>query len=308
MKWIVEGTASWSQKFTSQSYRDYMQRMNSGLSSPGTALITGRSYDACHFWTYLQEQASSSAIKDVWAKYQVNGLKAKEAVGSTTSARLGLNFDKFAAKWSKANYMKDLANAGGYGYNENAVTKTSCGVVYGPLNKVPVTAGTINANSSFSQNGSVTPYGAKYHVFTLGATLKDLVVNFKGTGSFEVAFIGIKGNAWKSITNTAATTYNYKKTLTAGQWDKLAVMVMGTTTAGNYTLKVGSCIAGTWTDGWNTTWILKETGTSITGTNEVTAVKCGTVNVKGTYNEPNITFNTDIGGMPAVVQSDGREP
>jgi hypothetical protein len=295
LKWIVEGTAAWSQKFTNQSYRDYMARMNSGLNSPNTALITGRSYDACHFWTYLQEQASSSAIKQVWAKYQVNGLKAKEAVGSITSARLGLNFDKFAAKWSKANYIKDLTNAitGGYDYDENAVTKTSCGVVYGPLNKVPVIAGTINANSNFSQNGSVTPYGAKYHVFTLGATLKDLAVNFKGTGSFEVAFIGIKGNAWKSITNTAATTYNYKKTLTAGQWDKLAVMVMGTTTAGNYTLKVGSCIAGEWTDGYFT-WKLTENGSTITGT--VEGPCGGTRAVTGTYTAPNITLKASYTG------------
>jgi hypothetical protein len=294
LKWIVEGTAAWSQKFTNQSLRDYMSRMNSGLSSPNTALITGRSYDACHFWTYLQEQASSSAIKQVWAKYQVNGLKAKEAVGSVTTARLGLNFDKYAAKWSKANYMKDLANAikGGYDYDENVITKTSCGVAYGPLRKVPVTAGTINPNSSYTQAGSVTPYGAKYHVFTLGATLKDLSISFKGTGSFEVHFIGINDNAWQSIANTTATTYNYKKTLTAGQWDKLAVMVMGTTTAGNYTLKVGSCIAGTWIDRYNKTWVLKETGTSITGTRD--AWSCGLTKVTGTYNAPNITLNEGI--------------
>jgi len=156
MGWMTEGTAVWSQKFTSQSIRDYMEDMNKGLGSPGTALITGRKYDACHFWVYLQEQASSSAIKQVWAKYQANGLKGKEAVGSVTSARLSLNFDKYAAKWSRANYIKDLANAitGSYDYDENAITKTSCGVAYGPLSKVPVTAGTINANSSFSQAGS----------------------------------------------------------------------------------------------------------------------------------------------------------
>lgn len=295
-RWIVEGTAAWSQKFTNSSIRDYMARMNSGLNSPGTSLITGRSYDACHFWVYLQEQTSSSAIKQVWAKYQVNGLKAKEAVGSVTTARLGLNFDKYTTKWSKANYIKDLANAksGGYDYDDNAVTKISCGVTYGPLRKVPVTTGTINPNSSFTQSGSVNPYGAKYHVFTLGKTLKNLSVNFKGTGSFELAFIGIKNNQWKSITNKTLTSYNYKKTLTAGQWDKLAVMVMGTTKGGNYSLKVGGCITGTWTDSYSKTWVLNEAGTTITGTRDAISVGCGLTKATGTYNPPNITLNTNI--------------
>ena len=119
--------------------------------------------------------------------------------------------------------------------------------------------------------------------------MKNLAVTFKReskTGSFEVAFIGIKNNEWKNITDTAAPTYDYKKTLNAGQWDKLVVMVMGTTTGGTYSLKVGSCIAGTWIDGWGNTWVFKENGTSITGTYE----SCTSYNVTGTYNPPDITL------------------
>lgn len=304
MKWIVEGTASWSQKYTNESYRDYMGRMNSGLLSPNLNLITTRAYDACHFWVFLQERADFTAIKQVWAKYQVNGKNAKTAVGSITTARLGLNFDQYATKWSKANYIKDLTNAatGGYNYLENAVTKTSCGVVYGPLKKVPVTAGAITTTSSFTQAGSVLPYGAKYHVFTVGSTVKDLAMTFKGTGTFSVAFIGMKSNAWKAIDNTTLTTYNYKKTLAAGAWDKLAVVVMGTTTGGNYTLKVGACIAGTWTDSWGYTWNLTETGSTIKG-NVVTPDCGGNYTVNGTYNAPNITLTVTNPGTTTCCNS-----
>ncbi len=294
MSWIVEGTASWSQKFTNQTIRDYMARMHTGLSNTGKGLFT-RSYDACHFWVYLQEQSSSSAIKQVWAKYQANGKKAKEAVGSVTATRLGLNFDKYSAKWSRANYMKDLKNAasGGYNYHENAVSVTNCGVKYGPLRKVPVVASTINPDSSFTQTGSVSPYGARYHVFTLGKTLKNLSVNFKGTGSFELSFIGIKNNEWKNITNKTLTAFNYNKTLAAGQWDKLAVMVMGTTKGGTYSLKVGGCIAGTWKDSWYT-WVLTEEGSKIKG--KVYGTCGGTRNVSGTFTNNKITLNAPYTG------------
>ena len=294
MSWIVEGTASWSQKFTNQTIRDYMARMHTGLGDPGKGLFT-RSYDACHFWVYLHEQSTASAIKQVWAKYQANGKKAKEAVGSVTSNRLGLNFDKYTAKWSKANYMKDLKNAttNGYNYLENTVSTTSCGVAYGPLRKVPVTTKTINQDSGFKQTGSVSPYGAKYHVFTLGKTLKNLSINFKGTGSFEIAFIGIKNNEWKSITDKTLTSYNYKKTLTAGQWDKLAVMVMGTSKGGSYSLQIGGCITGTWKDQWYT-WELTEEGSKIKG--KVYGTCGGTRNVSGTIKDNKITLNAPYTG------------
>jgi hypothetical protein len=294
MDWMVEGTASWSQKFTYQSIRDYMDRMNSGLKSPWNPLIEGRKYDACHFWVYLQEKAGDSAIAQVWSTYETNGFKAKAAVDSVTSDLLKLNFDKFVAKWSKANYIKELVNAkkGGYDYDENAVTKTSCGATHGPLDKVMITGGgIIDQDSDFTRSGNVKPYAADYYVFTLGETLKDLAVKFKGTGWFELSFIGIKDNAWKSITNKAHPKYFFGKSLTAGEWDKLAVMVMSKAVEGHYSLTVGGCIDGTWLGG-NGTWELYQDGTSITGTMKQDT--CGTVNVTGTYDSPHIILNTDI--------------
>jgi hypothetical protein len=305
MKWMTEGTAAWSQKYTNEIYRDYMARMNSGLASPNVNLITTRSYDACHFWVFLQERSSYTAIKQVWATYQTNGKKAKEAVNTVTNARLGLTFDEYVRQWSKANYIKDLTNAatGGYNYLENAVTKTSCGVTYGPLSKVPITARPITPTSSFGQTGNVTPYGARYHVYALGSTVNNLDITFKGTGSFAVSFIGLKNDAWKpTIVDTTANTYNYKKTLTPGQWDKLVVVVMGTATGGTYTISVNPpCVNGWWkmmTHGdFESTYYfnLTQNGTVITGT----WLYHPEYEITGTFTPPNITLNLTNDPLPA---------
>jgi hypothetical protein len=290
MDWIAEGTADWSQKFTNQGYWDYMASMNDGLRDPNLDLIVKRAYDACHFWVYLQERSSWTAIKEVWAAYQTNGKNAKNAVDTVTKARLGLTFDKYATKWSLANYIKDLTNADsdGYDYLENADNGISCRVQYGPLGKVPVTAATIAPGSSFTQAGSVLPYGARYHVFDLESAVREPFLTFRGTGSFAVSFIGMKNNAWEDIRSTTATTYTYKRYLDAGEWDKLAVVVMGTTKAGDYTLQVGTCIEGTWTDNWNNFYTLTEWGATIKGI--LQPYNCTTYTVTGTYTPPNITL------------------
>jgi hypothetical protein len=295
MNWMSEGTATWSQKYTNENYRDYMEWMNIGLGKPNVNLIATRSYDACHFWVFLEERSNYTVIKQVWANYQTNGKNAKKAVNTVTNARLGLTFNQYAQKWSKANALKDVTNAStdGYDYVENAVTKTSCGVTYSPLSRVPATNKSITPTSSFTQTGKVTPYGARYYVYTLGSTLTDLAITFNGTGSFAVSFIGLKNTAWQpTIVDTTANTYNYEKTLTAGQWAKLAVMVMGTATGGNYTLTVGNddCITGTWVDQFNHSWFLEQSGTTITGSHNTGSVTCGTVPVTGTYTAPNITL------------------
>lgn len=301
MKWIVEGTASWSQKYTNQSLRDYLSRMNQGLSAPDINLINNRSYNACHFWVYLQKLVGSwAAIRDVWATYEGNGKNVKAAVNTVATNELGMTFDQFVQAWIKTNYIKDLGNAssGNYEYDEDEVTKTSCGVTYGPLSEVPRTTNTITDNAtSFTLNGSVSPYGADYYDFPLGADLTQLQVKVTGAapGNFSYHFIGIKNNRRSSIINKTSASYTYTKTLTAGQWDKLALVVAGRSKGGAYTITVGSpCITGTWIDNFGKTWVLAQNGASITGTRDATPAGCGLTNVTGTYNEPDISLDTDV--------------
>jgi hypothetical protein len=300
MKWIVEGTASWSQKYTNQTIRDYMGRMNQGLDAPDINLINTRSYNACHFWVYLQKLVGSwAAIRDVWATYETNGNNAKAAVNTVTTTDLSKTFDQFAQAWVKTNYIKDLDNAatGNYDYAEDEVTQTSCGITYGPLNEVPRATNAIADNTtSFTLNGSVSAYGADYYDFPLGADLTQLQVKVEGAapGNFSYHFIGVKSNRWRSIINKTST-YTFTRTLTAGQWDKLALVVAGRSRGGNYTITVGApCITGTWIDSYGKTWVLVQDGTSITGTRDATPVGCGLTNATGTYSEPNITLYTDI--------------
>jgi len=168
----------------------------------------------------------------------------------------------------KTNYIKDLDNAatGNYDYAEDEVTQTSCGITYGPLNEVPRATNAIADNTtSFTLNGSVSAYGADYYDFPLGADLTQLQVKVEGAapGNFSYHFIGVKSNRWRSIINKTST-YTFTRTLTAGQWDKLALVVAGRSRGGNYTITVGApCITGTWIDSYGKTWVLVQDGTSI---------------------------------------------
>lgn len=309
MKWIVEGTASWSQKHSNQIIRDYISRMNQGLNAPDINLIVNRSYNACHFWVYLQKLVGSwTAIRDVWATYETNGKNAKAAVNTVTTNELGKTFDAFVQAWVKANYIKDLANAsaGNYDYDEDEVTKTSCGIVYGPLSEVPRTTNTITDNAtSFTLNGSVSAYGADYYDFPLGGDLTQLQVKVEGPapGNFSYHFIAIKNNRWKSIINKTSAAFTYKRTLTSGQWDALGLVVAGRSKGGAYTITVGApCISGTWTDGFGFVWTLNYNASTnaITGTVDTSTSSCSvnTFNVTGTYVDPDITLNATVSPLP----------
>lgn len=271
--------------------------MNSGLNTPDTALITGRSYDACHFWVYLERRAGTySAIKAVWANYQINGKNAKAAVNTVTTNRLGVNFDAFVQLWIKTNYIKDLANAPTYyDYAEDEVTTTSCGVVYGPLRHVPRITKAVLSNTTWTRNDSVTAYGADYYEFTLATTVKRVEIKIKGTtvgGNYSYHVIGIKSNQQQTLVNSTANEYTFIKTLTPGQWDKIGVVIGGRAIGGNYTISVLCTIPGKWRDNFNYLWTLNQSGTTITGT--VVTTTCGTWNVSGTYTKPNITLTARI--------------
>jgi hypothetical protein len=299
MRWMVEGTASWSQKYTNQSLRDYMANMNEGLSAPDRNLFNARDYDACHFWVYLQKLAGTwAAIKEIWAAYELNGFNAKAAVNTVTTSRLGKSFDQFVQAWVKANYLKDLDNAGSFEYDEDEVLKLSCNKLYGPLSHVPrTTAPAISNDTYWSANGRVLPYGADYLDLPLSSGLDKLEVKVVGAapGNYSYSFIGIKGNRWKAITNIKSTSqsnsYTYKRLLTPGEWDKLALVVAGGSRGGDYAVAVGpDCITGSWAnfDSYTYPIELVRDGTSVTGSHY--SQSCGLYNITGTYTAPDLTL------------------
>jgi len=251
MKWIVEGSASWSQKFTYASIRDYMDRMNSGLQYPDKNLITTRSYDNCHFWVYMDElfnpAESGAALKEVWNKYSTNGKNAKAAVAWVASTYLGLpTFDNYVIKWTRANYCKDFTNASAtwkHDYTEDETTTTQCSVTHGPLSHAPkVAAGTISSNSTvITKSGAVAPYGADNYEFTVGAAVTTVKIFCDGadTGDFAWQFIPIKASQVKTYSYTTTREYTHTRSFAAGAYDKYGVIVMGRSKGGSYTLRVG---------------------------------------------------------------------
>ncbi len=221
--------------------------MNEGLSNPDRSLFRERDYDACHFWVYMQKAAGTwKIIRAVWATYETNGNDARAAVNTVTTNWLSKNINRFAQTWIKANYLKDLDNAGFFDYGEDEITQTVCGKTYGPLSHAPrVTRNILNNNTSFTYERSVSPYGADYYEFNLGVDLTQLRMKITGVqpGNFSYHFIGIKNNNWEHLSNapSSSTTYTYMKDLAAGEWDKLALVVAGMSRGGNYTINVGPC-------------------------------------------------------------------
>ena len=234
--WLYEGTAVSAMKFTNAAIRDYMTYMNIGLDFPDYNLITMKE-DAALFWVYLQERTGWYAISDVWLTYFANGKNAKAAVNTVARNRLGLTFDQFVGQWAQANYVKDTSNPGIFDYGEDEKKVTSCGRTYGPLNHVHTEAWTPVKNTTrFIKGGTVSPYGANYYDFSLDPSLTEITIKLHGDATKKLRYyiLGMKNNTVMLKTAITTPDYTYTKTLTAGQWDKIALIAFGGYTGGNY--------------------------------------------------------------------------
>jgi len=249
MSWAVEGTAAWSQKYKAPQVGDWMTRMNSGLNAPDRQLVSGRSYNACHFWCYLGQrgQGEVATINQVWSTFSTNGNDMPNAVQSTIVARVtGCNsFDQFAQWWNFANFYKDASNADAkYDYEEDEWTRTCDGVNYGPLTSVPRTSLTLNIGSNITQSSTVSPYGADYFEFAIGNTVTQVDIDVTTTATqFGYAVIELKNNAVQNYDLTPAggmQNYNYTKNFTAGALSHIVLMVVGNPDGGTYTVTASS--------------------------------------------------------------------
>jgi len=291
MSWIVEGSAVWSQAYTNRSLRDYMAWSNVGLNNPDLVLIGGRHYNAAHLWLYLERRGTWGAIRDVWSTYETNGKDAKAALDTVVTDRLDMGVDKFIQEWSKANYIKDLSGAGVYSYAENKTTKTSCGVVYGPLVQVPRTSveidSTVDSTSPYTDAGTVSSYGADYYEFNLDTTdplLNNLQITVDGAGASS-SFVDISGSAKKKITDGSNNKEVYLTTFKPGKLTRVGVLVGGGSAGANYTIEALACptldVTGIWDDIYNYVYDLTLEGTAVHGS--VDTLGCGVWNIRGTY-------------------------
>ena len=299
MRWIVDGTAVWSQKYTNPGIRDYMPDMNSGLEAPDRDLITERDYDAAHFWVYLQKRAGWDAVRDVWAEYATNGHDAWAAVDTVVTRQLGLLFDEYAGEWAAANYLKDKADSGNFDYSDNEISETSCGVVYGPLSHVPKVANIPVTNDTiWGRNESVKPYGADYFIFKLDPALTRIQIKLEGddAGKLRYYILGIKNNALVSSTLVTTADHTADLPLTAGEWDTIALIVAGGSTGGAYTVTINNpCIAGKWLyKTFDNEFYLNQAASSDPAVSRVTgwvsSPECGTWNVAGTFEGSRISW------------------
>ncbi len=260
LNWAVEGTAVWSEKFCAPNVGTWLRRMNEGLTVPNRDLITERKYDASHFWVYLGGlgKGEKECIRQVWSTYETNGNNMTNAVESVIKSRVpnGPNFSTFAHWWMIANFIKDMKNATTpFDYEEDELTKTCAGNVYGPLAHVPqITREIVTqtqmyktgqvitiSNPSFTDTGSAKPYGANYHVINLKSPMK-VDINITGQGTFGFGIVEIRENQFvNQHFSLAGNNTNFSHTTTNKQGDyldKIALMVMGNPNGGSYTVNV----------------------------------------------------------------------
>jgi hypothetical protein len=300
MLWIAEGTADWAEKYTCEDIGEQMSSMSNGLNTPGKALITERSYDASHFWVYLHELTGTfRSIRDVWSKYSANGHDAKKAVQAVTKKRLDKSFDQYVQTWIKANYMKDLSNSGSFDYEEDETVHVRCDVTYGPLAHVPRSTFNVNSNTFLKLTTKVKPYAAAYAELVLDPSMTEVSLFFKGSagGNFSYHLIPIKGDQSLEVIDSTARKFSFKRTITPGQWDKLALVFAGRDVGGRCTVKHGYCAGGKWQD-WSITFNLLETDTGAISGTATTTLDCGDYQVSGSYSGGNITLEATKDNPP----------
>jgi len=245
MLWLFEGTAQWAKKYRYESIRDYMGWMNKGLTSTDPSIgFMQRANDTVHFWVYLEKRWGWAAIKEVWETFKTNGHDAKAAVDKMLQDKnRNSSFDQFVGEWALTNYVKDTANPGMNDYDEDEISKTSCGVTYGPLVSVPALPNNliITKNTQpWVKTTFVRPYNADYYQFGIdpGVTGIDLKLDGKDTGSFRYYVLGMKNNSVITQSTAGQTDYVWEQTFPAGRYDKIAVVVVGMDIGGSYKINV----------------------------------------------------------------------
>ena len=248
MKWMVEATASWSQKYRAPGVGDWMNRMNSGLSAPQNALLD-RSYDACHWWVYLGKRGGNERLtmRDTWQRYSTNGKNAVEAVNHVIKNRVGsaYTFDTLVNWWNFAGFYKNLAATSpgysGFTYTENAlVIDHPGGVSFGPLSQVPRTTVALNVGTNYSNSSSVSARGSRYYLFNVGSTVRRVEIKVTGaSANFGYGVIDIKDNRATTYTRTPAggvKDETHNKTYSAGQVTQIGLVISGIPNGGTFTV------------------------------------------------------------------------
>lgn len=242
MKWAVEATASWSQKYRAPAVGDWMSRINSGLNSPDAAL-TGRSYDLCGMWCYMGQRAGNERnfVKKAWTEYSLSAFNMTSALTKAIKAQIGNSYtlDHIIGWWNFTNFYKDMSNASAsFDYAEDENTAGG----YGPLVSVPTTSKTLTKGAAaVATAGSAAAYGADYHVYTLSGSPTKVEIKITTTGKFGYALIKYK-NSTKAQTGYSRTpagnngNYTFTETINPATTDRVALVVIGNPTGGSYSI------------------------------------------------------------------------
>ncbi len=243
MKWAVEATASWSQKYRAPEVGDWMGRINSGLQNPDGAL-TGRSYDVCGMWCYMGQRAGNERnfIRKAWEGYTLaNGYNMQLALQKAIQAQIGAQYtlNHIIGWWNFTNFYKDMANASSsFDYQED---ENGAGG-FGPLASVPTSTKTLTKGAAATaSSGTAAAFGADYHVYNLSGNPTKVEIKITTTGKFGYALIKYKGSTMQQqgYSRTPAGgvgNHTYTENINPATTDRVALVVIGNPSGGSYSI------------------------------------------------------------------------
>lgn len=97
----------------------------------------------------------------------------------------------------------------------------------------------------FTVTRSVERYGADYVVFETPTNPKNLTIEITGGADFSYRIIPVQGKSYLRVYNGDTNPYKFTRPRHTGKWTKFAVLVVGGSSGGSYTLTLSEPVVVT---------------------------------------------------------------
>lgn len=256
--WAIEGTPP---AMEDKSFADvdnnamnsrYVGDVNNFLGNPNQTL-TGRNYDACHFWNYLAEQFGSvtaepnrgvDAIRDFWERCRGNSPDSVRFVRDVIAARApGRTLEDVFIDLAIANFTHDLdlsrlpaEQRARYSFVDE--TAGGGGTPYAAVARTAV------ASLNTTNNSSVVRWGAQYfeaNIGDKGCQAIGVWGQARGNQNLGWAVVGVRGgNQVTEIARGLGTTFYRSYIDNPGDpFSRLALIVVGLNEAADFNYAFG---------------------------------------------------------------------
>lgn len=256
LKWAVEGTAVWSQKFRAPHIGDWMLRINTGLYYAYRGLFD-RSYDAAHLWIHLGRWAGDdrAVIRSLWRNFQRrvghDRQPMVQALDEVIDEQVGRDLDHvwLMERWTEANLLKEFSGVAATQTYDEQHLALRCGTsAYGPVRPVrkrmEVSLPNPCGGALQETVRSLKWYGADYYVVEAKPGTGRVEVSFEGKDPvFTVAMAEVDpGGRLLSLNRSARLQkrFTFSREVTGNTPLRLGFVVTAAGSGGSYTARFGA--------------------------------------------------------------------